>query len=57
MSKNTHNKTTFFYRSDFQIDLTVGIDLSNFNKIIYGKLLKFAQNSGLNLSVIYALKW
>ena len=57
MSKNTHNKTTFFYRSDFQIDLTVGIDLSNFNKIIYGKLLKFAQNSGLNLSAIYALKW
>ena len=47
----------FFDISDFQTDLTVRIDLSNFNKIIYGKLLKFAQKSGLNSSAIYALKF
>ena len=53
--ENTENKTTYFGISDFQVDLTVRIDLSNFNKMICGKLLKFAPSSGLNLSAIYAL--
>jgi len=35
--------------SDFQIDLTVGIDLTIFNRIVYGKLLKFAQKFWLKL--------
>ena len=39
----------FFDISEFQTDLTVRIDLSNFNKIIYGKLLKFAQKFWLKL--------
>ena len=39
----------FFYISDFQIDLTVEIDLSDFNRIVYGKLLKFAQKFLLKL--------
>jgi hypothetical protein len=47
--KTLRIKQHVFYISDFQIDLTVGIDLSNFNKIIYGKLLKFAQKFWLKL--------
>ena len=42
-------KQLFFYMSDFQIGLTVGIDLTIFNRIVNGKLLKFAQKFWLKL--------